>query len=170
MNTELISQNIIIIILTLLCFFLTVLDLAGNWWLMVVAVGFGFYENFQTYTPLFLLYLFIAFVIGETWEFIIGFFGIKRKDLPWSAVLLIGIGTIVGTILGTMVLPILGSVLGGALGGCAVAYWYEYQKSKDKENAKELAWVNFKIQIIAVLGKIVVGVLMTIMMIYKLKW
>ncbi|MCD7975377.1 MAG: hypothetical protein LUF25_06370 [Phascolarctobacterium sp.] len=45
--------------------------------------------------------MFAIYVLGECLEFFISLFGIKRSDIPWSAVILIGIGGIIGTDIGT---------------------------------------------------------------------
>lgn len=169
-ETEFFSANMIVLTLIFVSFFLTLLDLAGNWWLLVVALGYGMYTDFQIYTLELLLYLFIAFVIGEIWEYGIGFLGIKRKEVPWSVVFLIGVGAVFGAIVGTMFFPILGSVLGGALGACVVAYAYEYKKNRDKEEAKKLALITFKAKFLAIAGKILVGLFIAGTMIYKLRW
>ncbi|MCD8174432.1 MAG: hypothetical protein LUD41_00545 [Phascolarctobacterium sp.] len=51
--------------------------------------------------------------------------GIKRSDIHWSAVILIGIGGIIGTDIGTGFFLILGSFIGGVIGAFVVAFAYE---------------------------------------------
>ena len=99
----------------------------------------------------------LIYALGEIWEFVLSFFGIKRqvKDISWWGVFLIGCGTFAGTILGTTVFPVLGSVIGGAIGAFAMAYLYEYLRSHNMQHAGALAWQAAKMQFVAMLGKLV---------------
>ena len=99
----------------------------------------------------------LIYALGEIWEFVLSFFGIKRqvKDISWWGVFLIGCGTFAGTIMGTTVFPVLGSVIGGAIGAFAMAYLYEYLRSHDLQHAGALAWQAAKMQFVAMLGKLV---------------
>ncbi|MEG1413269.1 MAG: DUF456 domain-containing protein [Acidaminococcaceae bacterium] len=152
----------------LFCLGLTVLDLGGNLWLMLAATGYAMLENFAHYNETFLLYLLLIFVAGELWEFAIGFLGVKRAKVSWLTVLLIGLGSIVGALLGTLVLPVLGSVVGGAVGAFVTAFTVEYLKNQNQDDALQLAWLAFRAQFLAVLGKLVAGVVMAVMMMYQL--
>lgn len=170
MPMEFWSENLIMYLLMLLCFFLGILGLAGNLWLLVLAGAYAVYEGFIRFNPVMLMWLFGIFCLGELWEFGISFFGIKKQDLPWSAVFMIAIGTLVGSVFGTMLLPVLGSLVGGAAGACLVAYGYEYQKNHDEENAKQLAWRAFKVQLIAAVGKLLTSIAMLVWMAMHLRW
>jgi len=164
------SENLIMYLLMLICFILSILGMAGNLWLLVVAGGYAFYSGFHGFDVPMLLWLLGIFCLGELWEFFIGFFGVKRKDIPWSTVGLIGVGTVVGSAFGTLLLPIFGSILGGAAGACLVAYVYEYQKNHNDEHARNLAWRAFKAQLLAALGKILTSIAMLAWMIMHLRW
>lgn len=170
MPMEFWTENLIMYVLIAICFGFSILGMAGNLWMLFLAAGYAVYTDFNRYPPKLLLMLFLVFLLGEAWDFVVGFFGVKRKNVPWSAVFLIGVGSVLGVIAGTMFLPVLGSFVGGAVGASLVGYLYEYHQTKDKENAKRLAWLAFKVQFLASAGKIAVGLIMALMQIMYLKW
>ncbi|MHC1717441.1 MAG: DUF456 domain-containing protein [Acidaminococcaceae bacterium] len=159
--------NGILYIVVIVCLFLTFLSMMGNVWLLGTAVAFAFYDNFMRFNEEFLLYLFLVFAAGELWEFFISLFGIKRKNVSWATVLVIGIGTIVGVIVGTAILPLFGSVVGGVAGSGIMAFTIEYNKNSNKADAWNLALLAMKTQLLAALGKITAGVVMASMMILQ---
>ena len=159
--------NVILYIVVMICLFLTFLSMMGNVWLLGTAVAFAFYDNFMRFNEEFLLYLLLVFAAGELWEFFISFFGIKRKNVSWATVLVIGIGTIVGVIVGTAILPLFGSVAGGVAGSGIMAFTIEYKKNSSKADAWNLALLAMKTQLLAALGKITAGVVMASMMILQ---
>jgi len=159
--------NIILYIVVIVCLLLTFLSMMGNVWLLGTAIAFAFYDNFLRFNEEFLFYLFLVFAFGELWEFFISFFGIKRKNVSWATVFVIGIGTIAGVIIGTAVLPLLGSVIGGVTGAGIVAFAIEYTKNSSKTDAWNLALLAMKTQLLAALGKITAGVVMASMMILQ---
>ena len=122
-------------------------DLPGNTLMAGCCLGFAFYDSA----------VILIYALGEIWEFVLSFFGIKRqvKDISWWGVFLIGCGTFAGTIMGTTVFPVLGSVIGGAIGAFAMAYLYEYLRSHNMQHAGALAWQAAKMQFVAMLGKLV---------------
>ncbi len=159
--------NVILYVIIMICLLLTFLGMMGNVWLLVSAVTFAIYEDFNRFNEPFLLYLFLVFAAGELWEFFISFFGIKRKNVSWRAVFMIGIGTIIGVIIGTGILPLFGSVVGGALGAGVTAFAVEYSKNSNKDDAWNLAFLALKTQLLAILGKITAGVVMASMMVLQ---
>ena len=159
--------SIVLYLVIMFCLLLTFLSLMGNVWLMASAVVFAIYEDFSRFNEEFLFYLFLVFAAGEIWEFFMAFFGIKRKNVSWTTVFFIGIGTIIGVIVGTGILPLFGSVAGGALGACITAFAIEYGKNKNKADAWNLALLAFKTQLLAILGKITAGVVMASMMVLQ---
>lgn len=161
-------ESIVLYLIIIFCLFLTILNLMGNLWLITAAAVYAVYNNFTRFDEMFLFYLFLVFAVGELWEFVVGFLGIKRKNVSWVEVFFIGLGTIFGVIVGTGVMPILGSVVGGSLGACATAFTIEYMKNKSKKDAWHLARLAFKTQLLAALGKITAGVVMACMMVLQL--
>ena len=159
--------NIILYIVVMICLLLTFLSMMGNVWLLGTAIAFAFYDNFMRFDEKFLFYLFLVFAAGELWEFFISLFGIKRKNVSWSTVLFIGIGTIAGVIIGTAVLPLLGSVIGGVTGSGIMACTLEYNINSSKADAWTLALLAMKTQLLAALGKITAGIVMASMMILQ---
>ena len=159
--------NIILYIVVSVCLFLTFLSMMGNVWLLGTALTFAFFDNFIRFNEEFLLYLFLVFAAGELWEFFISFFGIKRKNVSWTTVLIIGIGTLVGVIIGTAILPLFGSVIGGVMGSGIMAFTLEYNKNSSKADAWNLALLAMKTQLLAALGKITAGVVMASMIVLQ---
>ena len=163
-------ENIIMYGCITVCFLLTIVGMAGNLWMLLLACGYAIFTDFTRFTPQVLLWLVLIFLFGELWEFVVGFFGVKRKNVSWLGVFIIGIGTVIGAVAGTFVLPVLGSLIGGAIGACGAAYLYEYRKSQNQADAKHLAWIAFKAQFLAALSKIISGVAMGLVMISNLTW
>ncbi|MCD8198749.1 MAG: DUF456 family protein [Phascolarctobacterium sp.] len=144
---------------------LTIFDLPGNTLMMLSSVGFAVYDGTRYFNWHLMLAMFIIYVLGECWEFFISFFGIKRSDIPWSVVILIGIGGIIGTIAGTGFFPILGSFIGGVIGAFAVAFIYEYARSGQKENAFELAFRAARTRFLALIGKLAAGFALAVLLV-----
>ena len=132
-------------------------DLPGNTLMAGCCLGFAFYDPSKYFDIRIISAVILIYALGEIWEFVLSFFGIKRqvKDISWWGVFLIGCGTFAGTILGTTVFPVLGSVICGAIGAFAMAYLYEYLRSHDMQHAGALAWQAAKMQFVAMLGKLV---------------
>ena len=132
-------------------------DFPGNTLMAGCCLGFAFYDPSKYSDIRIISAVILIYALGEIWEFVLSFFGIKRqvKDISWWGVFLIGCGTFAGTIMGTTVFPVLGSVIGGAIGAFAMAYLYEYLRSNDMQHAGALAWQAAKMQFVAMLGKLV---------------
>ena len=118
-------------------------DLPGNTLMAGCCLGFAFYDPSKYFDIRIISAVILIYALGEIWEFVLSFFGIKRqvKDISWWGVFLIGCGTFAGTIMGTTVFPVLGSVIGGAI--------------DDMQHAGALAWQAAKMQFVAMLGKLV---------------
>lgn len=136
---------------------LAVLDMPGNTIVLLTAIGFGLYSEVYWQPELFFL-MFTIYVIGELWEFFIGFFGIRKEKASWFACLVIGLGGFCGAVIGTAVMPIIGSIAGGVLGAFITAFIYEYIRGESNVDALKLAWVSAKMRFLAVLGKFCAGI------------
>ena len=152
-------QEILAVLIILLAILLTIFNLPGNTLLVIGYLGYVLldgprYLNMHTAMLMILLY-----ALGEIWDFCISYLGIKRENISWIAVGLIGVGTLIGTIAGTAFLPILGSVIGGAAGAFIMAYVYQYWCTRSTDQARMLAWKAARNQFIALIGKLVVTVL-----------
>ena len=143
--------------LILIAVAMALFDLPGNTLMVGCCLGFAFYDPSKYFDIRIISAVILIYAIGEIWEFVLSFFGIKRqaKDISWWGVFLIGCGTFAGTIMGTTTFPLAGSVIGGAIGAFVMAYLYEYLRSHNVQHAGLLAWQAAKMQFVAMLGKLV---------------
>ena len=150
---DIIATAVLAVLLALLGPLLTIFDLPGNTMMMIARVSFAVYdERYLDWQALALAA--VIYVAGESWEFFVSLFGIKKEKVSWSAVFLIAVGGFIGACIGTGIFPILGSFLGGLAGAAGAAYLYEYWRSRDFANAKELAWKAAKVRFWAMSGKL----------------
>lgn len=150
---EIFATSVLAVCLALLGPLLTIFDLPGNTMMMIARVSFAVLD--ERYMDLNALALAaVVYVAGESWEFFVSLFGIKKEKVSWGAVFIIAIGGFIGACLGTGILPILGSFVGGLAGAAAAAFLYEYYRSSDMVNAKELAWKAAKVRFLAMSGKL----------------
>lgn len=150
---SIIATSVLAVFLALLGPLLTIFDLPGNTMMMIARVSFAIYdERYMDWQALGIAAL--IYIAGESWDFFIGFFGIKKEKVSWGAVLIIAIGGFFGAVIGTGMFPILGSFLGGLAGASATAYAYEYWRSRDFANARTLAWKAAKVRFLAMSGKL----------------
>lgn len=152
MDTIIIS--ILTIFITLAGPLLTIFDLPGNTTLMLTHVTLAIYD--KQYLDWNALYItIIIYIAGESWEFFVSLFGIKKEKVTWKTVSLIVIGGFIGTCIGTGFIPIIGSFIGGLIGVAIIAYLYEYSQTGNNSNAKKLAFQAAKIRFIAISGKLI---------------
>ena len=153
-----------------LCFgiILTLLGLPGNLFILLVAVLYGWQDDFSRLTGMPLLVLAGLWFAGELLEFFAGIGGAKSERASWRGAFAAFAGLITGGILGTFVLPIIGTVIGALLAGSAVGYYMEYRESKDKTKARRVAWGVARGQLIGMAVKFVIAVGMSAIIIYKL--
>lgn len=149
---------------------LTMLGLAGNTLLMFLAAVYGVYDNFVHMSGSVLAWMLILYLIGEAWEFIIAFLGIRREKLSYSKIIVIGIGSIIGSFFGTAILPILGSVVGAAIGAFVTAYTVEMLSGYERSHAWRIAYIAASMQILALGGKVIIGCIMFILFIANVSW
>ena len=150
---QVLTTSILAVLLALLGPLLTIFDLPGNTMMMIARVSFAILD--ERYMDLNSLAIAaVIYVAGESWEFFVSLFGIKKEKVSWGAVFLIALGGFIGACIGTGILPILGSFLGGLAGAAAAAFLYEYNHSRNIENAKGLAWKAAKVRFLAMSGKL----------------
>lgn len=147
---------------------LTSSGLPGNVVIFIATFLLAWYDDFVTLNWQYLLLVFVLVLLGELWEFLVGFLGIKKEKVSWLSVFVIGLGTICFAIAGSFVLPIVGSILGGALGAFIMAFTVEYFSSKSHEKAYRLGWIAAKNQMFAIAGKIVVGLIAFILLLREI--
>ena len=155
-------------ILALIGLILTCIGLPGNLLVFLSTVLLAWYDGFVNLTGSYLLFIFILFLAGELWEFLIGFLGIKKEKISWLSVLIIALGTISFAIAGSVVLPIIGSIIGGFLGAFVTAFFVEYFASTDSQRAFKLGWVAAKNQAFAVIGKLAVGIIIFVLLLRQI--
>ena len=157
-------------LLSLFCVILTMLGLGGNTFLMLLAAIYGVYDNFVHMSGSALAWMLILYLIGEAWDFIISFLGIRKEKISYSKVIVIGIGSIIGSFVGTAIFPVLGSVIGAAIGAFAVAYMVEMLSGNERDRAWRIAYVAASMQVLALGGKVIIGCIMFILFIANVSW
>lgn len=154
------------VVLILIAVAMSLFDLPGNTLMVGCCLGFAFYDPAKYFDIRIISAVILIYALGEIWEFVLSFFGIKRqvRSISWWGVFLIGCGTFVGTVMGTTAFPVAGSVIGGAIGAFAMAYLYEYFRSHNMQHAGALAWQAAKMQFVAMLGKLVATFVLAILL------
>ncbi len=154
------------VFLILLAVALSLFDLPGNTLMVGCSLGFAFYDPSKYFDIRIISAVILIYALGEIWEFVLSFFGIKRtvRSVSWWGVFLIGCGTFTGTVLGTTAFPLAGSVIGGAIGAFSMAYLYEYMRSHNLQHAGMVAWEAAKMQFVAMLGKLVATFVLAILL------
>ncbi len=147
---------------------MTIFDLPGNSLLMLTSLGFAFYDEAMYFDGRLLSAMILIYVLGESWEFCVSIFGIKRNKVSWFAVLLIGIGGFCGTLIGTGFFPILGSFIGGLTGAFLTAFLYEYLRSGMRGEAYHLAWQTAKMRFFALIGKMAAGIALAVLLVKQI--
>ena len=96
------------ICLILIAVAMALFDLPGNTLMIGCCLGFAFYDPSKYFDIRIISAAILIYALGEIWEFVLSFFGIKRKvkDISWWGVFLIGCGTFAGTIMGTTTFPV----------------------------------------------------------------
>lgn len=147
---------------------LTIFDLPGNSLLMLTGLGFAFYDEAMYFDGRLLSAMIFIYVLGESWEFCVSLFGIKKYKVSWFAVLLIGMGGFCGTLIGTGLFPVLGSFLGGLAGAFVTAFLYEYVRSGMRQDAFHLAWQTAKVRFLALIGKMAAGIALAFLLVKQI--
>lgn len=163
------GANIGFTVLAALGIIMVSLGLPGNTLLLLTYVIYAVMGDFQYVSMNQLAVVAVIYLLGEIWEFVIGFFGIKKEKVTWLSVMIIGVGGFAGAILGTAVMPVLGSIIGSAVGASITAFLVEYFSGSGDQRALRLAWVAARNQFIGLVGKIVFGITIFIMFI-KVVW
>lgn len=154
--------------LVVLSFIMSLLGMAGNTCLLLIAAGYAWYMDFTSLSLNMLGVIAAIYLVGELWEFIVGFLGIKKEKLSWLTVFVIGIGTVIGAVAGTLVLPVLGSLLGATAGSFITALIVEYFFGGNKDRALYIAWVAARNHFLALLGKLVAAAVMALLILQAL--
>lgn len=149
---------------------LTMIGLPGNIVIVLAAVIYGYYDQFQHVDYGIIGIVTGAFIVSEILDFGAGIIGAKKEKSSKRAILAAFLGTVLGGILGTGVLPIVGSAIGALLGAFIGAGAAEYTKMKDKEQARRVAIGVVKGQVVGMILKTTTAVTMAIILIYQLKW
>lgn len=147
---------------------MTSLGLPGNTLLLLLFLVFAFLGDFVSVTINMLGIVAFLYLLGEAWELVVGYLGIKKEKVTWLSVIIIGAGSFLGALAGTAVFPILGSVLGAAVGAFITAFLVEYHAGKGHERAVRTAWVAARNHFLGLIGKLAVGITIFIMFIYAL--
>lgn len=165
-----VAVNVFVFFLLITGLGLNILSLPGNTFLFVVALAYGFYEDFVHINITILAGLLAAVVLGEVIEFVAGALGAKKEKASKRAIVSAMAGAILGGIVGTAILPIVGSIF-GVIGGAFVAsYLAEYTKRADIDKARRVARSVMLGQILGMIIKLIVGIGMVITICLQLPW
>ena len=162
--------SILLSVLALGFLMFTIVGLAGNGLILVLAIVYAISTDFSTLTGNTLLWLFIMFILGEIWEFGVSFLGIKKEQVSTFTVFFIACGTIIGSLVGTLFMPLVGSLLGASIGAFCFAFIIERLRGETRYRSWYIACVAASMQLLAAFGKIIVGCIMLIMFIVNLAW
>lgn len=167
---EIYLVNFIVVVFLLIALGLTMLTLPGNLLIFLIAMGYGFFDQFSRFDYYFLIMLFTGFALGELVEFAAGAAGAKREKASKRAIAAAVAGAVVGGLAGTALLPVLGSFIGAMLGAYAASYYAELSVCQDAAKSKKVAMSVMKGQIIGAIFKFVVAIAMVIAIIARLAW
>lgn len=170
MDTTLVLINIVVLIVLFASLFITVLDLPGNFVILIVTVAYGFYDNFIHIDMISLGVVCTGIVLGELFETLMGAIWAKREKASRMAIGIAVIGTILGGIVGTMVFPVVGSILGALFGGFFSSYVAEYHMTRDLAQAWRVAKSVFKGQLIGIVLKFSVALATIVYIILHMPW
>ena len=156
----------------LLAWFLTVLQLPGNWLIVLLTALAAWLIPEETRFSIRWLTVGIVFglaVVGEVLELAVGTVAAKKRGASRRAVCLSLLGGIAGAISGAgggSVVPVLGTLIGvlagGAAGAFLGAYLGETWKGRSEEQAVAVGRAVAIGRTLGVLGKMIVGVVMVL--------
>ena len=161
----LLFSKVFIAVIGVIGFLITSIGLPGNTLIFLSAVVFALLDGFQIITETNLGVLAIIYLVGELWEFVVGYLGIKKEKVSWKNVLIIGIITFIGGLVGSGILPVIGSVLGAAIASFMAAFILEYLQHRNEEQAFKVACVAAKNQFLAIIGKLICASVLVIMIV-----
>lgn len=162
--------NILLLFCSFLGVILTLINLPGNTLIFFTALSYGFYQDFSGITYRLLLFLLVLWLTGELAEFFTGALAAKNAKASKSTIKAAVIGAVLGGLLGTAVVPLIGSLIGTVAGVFAASYLAEFSQTSDAKKSKLVALHAIKGQIFGTMIKLIIAVVMTITMIYNLKW
>ena len=149
---------------------LTMFGFAGNTMLMILAILYAMGDGFIHLTSTNLLWLTALYIIGEAWEFLVGYLGIRREKVDYLTVFVIGVGSLLGSMLGTFLLPGIGSIVGAAIGAFLTALLFQRMRGVDNDKAWRVACVAAVMHLVALMGKVIVAIIMFILLVANLGW
>lgn len=162
---ELLVERLLAVLIAVSGPILTIFDLPGNTLVLLTALAFAFFDEAMYFNYRLLSAMVLIYAVGECWEFCVELFGIKRKKVSWTAVLIIALGGFAGTLLGTMIFPILGSLIGGMAGAFVTAFVYEFVRTGMSADAVQLALAAAKMRFLAIIGKLAAGIALSALLI-----
>ena len=149
---------------------MTFLGLAGNLLILLTAIAYAFYNQFENIDYAILTILLAAYITGEAIEFIAGILGAKKAKASKRTMVAAFLGTLIGGLWGTAILPLVGSLVGAFIGAFISSVVAEYTKTKDIEQSKVVAMAVVKGQLIGTVVKASIAVAMVTLVIYNLPW
>lgn len=170
MNINIIVINTVVSILYLAGLILTIIGLPGNMIIMIIALGYGYYEGFVQYTYTFLAMIALIYLMAEGIEFLAAAISGKKEKAATETLVAAFAGAVLGAVLGTAVLPLFGSMAGAAAGAFAASYVIQYWKTKDSQRSFAVAKSIMLGQITGMVIKVIFGAGMAGACIYRMNW
>lgn len=165
---EFLVEKIFAIIIAILGPILTIFDFPGNTLILITSLGFTFFDENLYFSGRLVSAMVLIYALGECWEFCVELFGIKKQNVSWAAVFLIGIGGFAGTLVGTMFIPVIGSIIGGMIGAFLTAFIYELLRTGLQKDAFNLAVKAAKIRFLAIIGKLAAGIALSALLLKQI--
>jgi len=162
----LIAYAATVVLLNLLWLVLTLVNLPGNWLMVLTAAGFAWWTWDRPDGPMFALATLGAAVglalVGELLEFLAGLAGARKAGgSKWSAALAV-VGGIIGGVFGFLIpiIPPLNAILGAAIGAFAGAMTGDLIAGRRVVESLRSGEGAFVGRLLGTLGKFAVGVIL----------
>lgn len=141
--------------------------IAGTFIIVVDALLFALFTNFDQITWSFLGILLGISLFVELIEFLLGAAAAKKYGSSGWGMAGSIVGGIIGAIWGTAISPILGTIFGAFIGVYLGAFLFEYLRFKDSERAKKAGWGAFLGALTGRFLKMIAAIVMIVMIGYK---
>lgn len=161
--------NILVVLFAIFFFLIGTIGMPGNSLILAMTLLYGVLDGFVHVDAQIVAFSALVYLLGEVWEVGISFLGVRKEKVAWSTVIGVGFGAFFAGFVGSFVFPIIGSIIGASAGAFAAAYLLEIGKGS-KYRAIKIAKIAAASQIVALLGRFVVGIILVLILIFNLGW